>query len=127
MRTVRPTGAEVIGGRDLPLPPPPDPATAAGATTEQLRDRLQRAMTRGAGVLRDEDSLAATRDEVARVEARAWAGDAVTAEDWELRNLAAAARGLLAAATAREESRGAHTRQDFPAEDPDLRLRLIVS
>jgi L-aspartate oxidase len=126
MRAVLAPDTGVIGGRELPLPPPPTRRDVGGSTTAGLRDRLQRAMTRGAGVLRDAGSLAATGEEVAAVEAAALAGGGVTAADWELRNLAIVARGLLAAARAREESRGAHSRQDFPEEDDRLRLRLVV-
>jgi succinate dehydrogenase/fumarate reductase flavoprotein subunit len=43
----------------------------------------------------------------------------------ELRNLATVAQALIAAAIAREESRGAHTRTDFPATSDRFRLRLV--
>jgi succinate dehydrogenase/fumarate reductase flavoprotein subunit len=46
-------------------------------------------------------------------------------EKWELANLADVAAALVAAATAREESRGAHTRADFPGTDPSLACRLV--
>jgi len=128
MRTVAGDGG-VIGGRPVDLPPAPAPAVGGPGdrpTTAELRDRLQRAMTRGAGVLRNAESLAATQDAVAEIEAQALGGDGTTAEEWELRNLATVARCLLVAAIAREESRGAHTRQDFPEPDDDLRVRLVV-
>ncbi len=50
------------------------------------------------------------------------AAAASDAEWSELANLLVCARALLAAATAREESRGAHTRTDFPA---DVRRRIV--
>ena len=126
MRTV--IGAEdVIGGRELALPPIPDPAKAEPTeVVATLRDRLQHSMTRGAGVLRDADSLEVSRREVAEVEALVLAGDGSTPDQWELRNLAVVARCLLAAAAAREESRGAHTRLDFPETSDDLRVRFVV-
>ena len=43
-----------------------------------------------------------------------------------LANLAAVASALLVAANARTESRGAHTRDDWPETDPDLALRLVI-
>jgi succinate dehydrogenase/fumarate reductase flavoprotein subunit len=49
-----------------------------------------------------------------------------TLEVEELRNLRDLADALLRAATVREESRGAHTRDDFPASDDRLRIRLIA-
>ena len=65
-------------------------------------------MTVGAGVLRDASSL----EHVATV-----VDIDVDARDvpaHEVRNLLAVARVLVAAACAREESRGTHTRLDFP-------------
>jgi succinate dehydrogenase/fumarate reductase flavoprotein subunit len=41
-------------------------------------------------------------------------------------NLHDVALGLLAAAAAREETRGAHTRSDFPTEDERFRLRMVL-
>ena len=45
---------------------------------------------------------------------------------WELRNLVTVGRLLSAAALAREESRGAHTRTDCPETSDDLRVRFIA-
>jgi succinate dehydrogenase/fumarate reductase flavoprotein subunit len=44
-----------------------------------------------------------------------------------LRNLAAVGQALIGAAIAREESRGAHTRIDFPDTSDDFRLRFVCS
>jgi L-aspartate oxidase len=90
------------------------------------RDQLQRAMTKGAGVLRSADSLAVTAATVADLAARVDDGDDAP-DRCEVRNLVEVARGTLAAATVREESRGAHTRADFPASDPALRRRLLLT
>jgi L-aspartate oxidase len=68
------------------------------------RELLQRAMSRGAGVLRSATSLAAAAEEIA----------AMTPGPGELANLVEVARALIRAATAREESRGGHRREDFP-------------
>jgi succinate dehydrogenase/fumarate reductase flavoprotein subunit len=47
--------------------------------------------------------------------------------DLALRNLATVADALIAAATAREESRGAHTRVDFPErDDRGWRARAVI-
>jgi L-aspartate oxidase len=86
----------------------------------KAREQLQRAMTTGAGVLRSAASLAETGsalDEIEGGEGVAWA---------EVDNLITGARALLLAATAREESRGAHTRTDFPTTDGAFRCRLVV-
>ena len=91
----------------------------------EARDRLQRAMTTGAGVLRDAASLAATSVVVAEVAAVA-AGAESGRAGGELANLCTTASALLAAALARDESRGAHTRLDAPDTDPDLAVRLVL-
>jgi L-aspartate oxidase len=123
------TDTAMIGGRrlDWMLSPAPTPTEQVDADIDPVaeRDRLQRAMTTGAGVLRDADSLARTAAAVdrARAVARAVKEDR---DAWELANLADVAAALVAAATAREESRGAHTRADFPDTDPDLAVRLVL-
>jgi L-aspartate oxidase len=105
---------------DLPRRPP-----AEGPSTEpsKLRDQLQRAMTAGAGVLRSAASLAETDAVVARLAEVGGGSDA----SWsELANLLVGARGLLSAATAREESRGAHGRTDFPATSANFAHRFLL-
>ena len=87
---------------------------------------LQRTMTTHAGVLRSAESLGEAADACAGQVA----GDDPGA--WELRNLATVGRLLCAAALAREESRGAHTRTDFDGTarrppSPLRRRRLIGS
>jgi L-aspartate oxidase len=83
------------------------------------REDLQRAMTEGAGVLRDEASLEALLATIP---------DAVAATDpasHEVRNLASVARLLVRAALARQESRGTHTRLDFPERSDRFLGRLV--
>ncbi len=115
----------VIGGRITPLAPA-GPPTGGAAPSGTAGDRvaLQRAMTAGAGVSRDADSLAAAGA----------VADAVAAQDtgpgpasWELRNLAEVARAVVASALARTESRGAHTRRDFPETDDRQRRRIVLA
>ena len=45
----------------------------------------------------------------------------------QVRNLATVGAGLVAAAIAREESRGCHTRTDFPERSAAFRRRLVVA
>jgi L-aspartate oxidase len=75
-------------------------------------------MTLGAGVLRDAASLASVSPAAPAV------GDRVDA--CEMRNLATVARALVTAAAARQESRGCHTRTDFPDTSPDVH-RLVLA
>ncbi len=106
---------EVIGANH-------DPSTTTVAT---WRDRLQRAMTTGAGVLRNAESLTATAAIVAAV-----ADDLppITARPdlAEVANLVEVARALLTSATRREESRGAHTRTDHPDTEPAYLVRIVL-
>jgi len=120
----QPTGAmrAVLGG-DLEIPGRPlalsklSPMTGSD-DAEKLRAQLQRTMTAGAGVLRDAASLDATAHGLAEV--------ATAAADPEVRNLAEAGWALVHAARAREESRGAHSRLDFPNTSDEFLVRLVL-
>jgi L-aspartate oxidase len=103
----------------LPARQPPTPhgagrvgATAAGSA--ERRAALQRAMSRGAGVLRNAESLTETaavlRDTGAGVPGTGTAA-------WELTNLVTVASALVAAGYARQETRGCHWREDFPSSE----------
>ena len=90
----------------------------------KLRDTFQRAMTRGAGVVRSETSLAGARAAV--LETVAVLGDpAASVATGELANLLQVADALLASALARTESRGAHARVEYPDTEPSWRRRLV--
>ncbi len=100
--------------------PAPDPSVDIAG--ERLR--MQRAMTTGAGVLRDAGSL--DRTALAVNAAAEVAATSSGAAAWELANLSTIAIGLLAAAIARTESRGAHTRDDFPDRSDHFAARLVL-
>jgi L-aspartate oxidase len=111
-----------------------DVALDSDADVAKARDLLQRAMTEGAGVLRSTASLARAAETVGAVVAglRRGAGQRVPVPSpalgrslGELANLADVAGGLLAAAGARAETRGAHARREFPAADTAWRHRLV--
>ena len=105
-------------------PPPPDPERWPGVDVTKLRDTVQRAMTRGAGVVRSAESLAAARAVVE--DAASVLGDpASSVGAGELANLLRLADALLASALARTESRGAHARREYPAVVPSWRRRLV--
>ncbi len=130
MRAVIDDGVpDLIAGRVIEVPfttpPAPTDAPAADASIADSRERLQRAMTTGAGVLRSAASLTETAAVVDEVRAE-HAGAVLDARAAETRNLADVAHGILAAATVRQESRGAHTRSDFPKVDEALRVRLVL-
>lgn len=116
------------GGRRVRSWPEPQPLVLEGvghdAELAQMRDELQRAMTTGAGVVRDATSLARTAEVQRRAQVVAGRSSGVAA--WELANLTTLASALLHSATDRIESRGAHIRDDWPEADPDLALRLVI-
>ena len=109
----------------------PDTPTqgVTGDDVAKLRDRLQRAMTEGAGVLRSPESLAMAASEVGAVAgelpAAAAAEVAAGRAAGELANLVTVAGALLRAADVRAETRGAHARRDFPEARPQWRFRLV--
>ena len=92
-----------------------------------LRERLLETMWRDVGVLRDHAGLERALIELGRLEAelaetglgpgeRAFN---LTWHDWlNLRSLVAVSRAIAAAALARDDSRGAHFREDFPEPGP---------
>jgi L-aspartate oxidase len=95
----------------------PQPRASGGGPIDDAKGRelLQRAMTRGAGVVRTAASLASAAAEVSEL----------SPAPGELANLAVVARALIAAATAREESRGGHRRQDYPATSGAFSHRFV--
>jgi L-aspartate oxidase len=84
------------------------------------RPCLQGLVSAHVGVLRDATGLAAAADGLA-ILAGADGGTPGT-EAWETTNLLTVAAALVGAATQREETRGAHWRDDFPERD-DARWR----
>ncbi len=92
---------------------------ASSGDVAKIREQIQHAMTIGAGVVRDAESLRGVELAVP--------AEADRAEVCEVRNLGTVGAGLVAAAIAREESRGCHTRTDFPEPSPALARRFVLS
>jgi len=99
------------------LPPVREEAAGGPMTVAAVRDLLWQRV----GLFRDAEGL---RDAVTRLdhayvsERRAGGPDwSFDAEDWRRVNLLAVARLIARAALRREESRGGHFREDFPARD----------
>ena len=93
-----------------------------------LRDRMHQAMEDGAGIFRSADSLAKAADTIRELRER-FEGLALDDHSHtfnteltaalELSHLLDVAECIIASATQREESRGAHQRLDFPARDDE--------
>jgi len=113
--------------------------SAAGdrRSLEEVRRRLHAVMEERVGLVRSGDGLAEARRELDELAAQLDAGFADPAgaavpaeamrERAETANLLLAARLVAASALARTESRGAHFREDFPAEDPRQCRRLFAA
>jgi len=133
----------VIGGVSLELRAlPTDAARADDPDPASLRAGLQRAMSTHAGVMRSADSLeralAVIASTLAVVGQRAaTSGSSAVDHDIEqaklslelaeVRNLAQIGHVLISAALSRTESRGTHSRSDFPDTDEHQRHRLVLA
>ncbi len=95
---------------------PPDAISHQPSAMNDIR----RMMWQSAGLFRTRDDLARA---VAVLDESAAAPSADTADGWRHRSLVTVARLIARAALRREESRGAHYRQDCPARD-DLRWQI---
>jgi L-aspartate oxidase len=120
-----PASLSPAGALPASLPPAERPA---GLLDPAIREPLQQAMSRGAGVIRSAAGLAGASAAVAGLGRRSYGKTAPAA--WEVTNLHTVASALLAAATRREETRGCHWREDFPDRHDGrwrghLRLALV--
>jgi len=114
------------------LPPAGEPAIDkrdAGLLPSSALVGVQAAMTAGAGVLRNADSLAAAAAALVRIGAQADIGEVVEpcVEAWEATNLHTVANALVAGALLRVETRGCHWREDYPETSPAWRGHLVTS
>jgi L-aspartate oxidase len=92
---------------------------------QQVRARLQQVMWQTAAVVRSGTSLQAADDAIeTQLESMPHPGSSRSA--WETLNLHQTALLLVRCALAREESRGAHYRTDFPEKDERFRRHSIA-
>ncbi len=120
--------AEAMLAEDAPARP--IPTIAPSSSAPGLRAILQAEMWRDAGLLRDGEGLVRALECVDSLRARSGAGGAVplSRDGVEMRNLLDIAELIARSALAREESRGAHYRNDFPRRDEEgfARHSLVV-
>ena len=117
-------GEEAIASEKPPIPKQV-PSHEARDFSAPLHE-LQQLMWAKAGLLRDAEGLRAAMAEFPRL-SRAWRGTVLTRPLVEYENLHTLSRLIVQCALAREESRGAHFRNDFPARnDEKFREHSIV-
>ena len=120
--------ARRIAERLQAQPPPRRPAAQdrrpAGLIDRSVVPALQQAMSRHAGGLRDAAGLDRCVQELAKLARRASAEPGL--ESWEATNLMTVAAAVVASARLREESRGAHWRDDFEGRREAWRGHLLV-
>jgi L-aspartate oxidase len=102
------------------------PTGGHAAVASELRGALQRVMSADCGVARDPDGLKRAAETLVDLTADAAALPEREVASYEVLNLLQVARRIVAAATAREESRGAHFRTDVPFTDDRWLGRLVV-
>jgi len=79
-----------------------------------VRGSLQRVMSADCGVVRDAEGLRHASETLARLSPLAGTLPSRAMATYEVRNLLRVSREIVATALARLESRGSHTRRDFP-------------
>ncbi len=93
---------------------------------DQIRTALQASLTRNAGVMRSEASLKAAAADLRDLGLELGEGPMDDPQRLEVANLIMVGRALVAAAAARDESRGCHTRIDTPDARDELLVRLVI-
>jgi L-aspartate oxidase len=118
------TGVLELGNSEPDLDVVP-PATGAAGDPDKVRGAIQHTMSADSGVVRDAAGLESARVTLRDLGTLADELQPGVVPTFEVRNLLRVSRGIVAAATAREESRGAHTRADFPNTSSALYGRFV--
>ena len=109
------------GPRPLEVPPVCSAVRPSGREPLDLadiRNSLRALMWRSVAITRDAEGLAEAADQVDFWCRYALEEVFADPSGWTLQNMLTVARLMIAAAATRTESRGVHTRRDFPATDP---------
>jgi L-aspartate oxidase len=101
-----------------PIDAPPPPPLREPLDVTDIRNALRALMWRSVGITRTAKGLDEAAEQVDRWCRYVLATGFDDPAGWTLQNMLTVARLTIAAASAREESRGVHTRSDFPATDP---------
>ncbi|TDD46842.1 fumarate reductase/succinate dehydrogenase flavoprotein subunit [Nonomuraea terrae] len=110
------------------------PLGRSGDNPYEVHHELQRTMNDLVGIIRKAEEVSEALQVVEKLKERVKmvgaAGSAVYNPGWhlaiDLRNMVLVSECVARAALMREESRGGHTRDDFPAMDPKWRRKLLL-
>jgi L-aspartate oxidase len=114
---------EASGPQPLSVPPvcvPPSGEGRAAIDLADSRESLRALFWRRVGITRDAAGLEEAAESVERWGRYILALEFDDTPGWSLQNMLSVARLMIAAATARKESRGVHFRRDFPEPDPTM-------
>ncbi|MGP0064369.1 MAG: L-aspartate oxidase [Isosphaeraceae bacterium] len=118
---------DIVAGLDKEGPRPLDVPPHAAATSKDgharidvgdVRESLRALLWRRMGITRDAAGLGEAADRVDKWSRYILPLEFDEATGWTLQNMLIVARLMIAAASARCESRGVHYRRDFPRPDP---------
>lgn len=113
-----------IAGSPAPQPDPVESGLPPATIEPAARREISTAMSRDVAVRRTGAGL----DDAARLlEKCATTGDVIGRAAWETTNLHTVATAIVTAARRRQESRGCHFREDFPAPSDDWLTHVIVT
>ncbi|GGK68558.1 succinate dehydrogenase flavoprotein subunit [Planomonospora parontospora subsp. parontospora] len=110
------------------------PLERAGENPYEVHQELQRTMNELVGIIRNADEVTEALEAVKKLRERAQnvgaAGNRIYNPGWhlalDLRNMLLVSECVARAALLREESRGGHTRDDFPGMSAEWRRKLLV-
>ncbi|SDJ55513.1 succinate dehydrogenase / fumarate reductase flavoprotein subunit [Nonomuraea maritima] len=110
------------------------PLGRSGDNPYEVHHELQRTMNDLVGIIRKAEEVSEALQVVEKLKERVAmvgaAGSPIYNPGWhlaiDLRNMVLVSECVARAALLREESRGGHTRDDFPAMDPTWRRKLLV-
>jgi L-aspartate oxidase len=112
------------GGSEAQMPPLP--STSAVGTAVLRADDVRELMWKRVGLFRTREGLGSAMRQLDAAAETADAWPTTSADAWRSLNLITVARLITRAALRREESRGAHFRQDFPERD-DIHWKIHLT
>jgi L-aspartate oxidase len=106
-----------------------EPPESATLKLDDLLNSLNSEMWRKVGIERNAEDLESARLQIEFWDRYVGPHEFAITKGWELQNLLLVARMMIAAAVERRESRGTHSRSDFPLTDPGqaTHIRLVAS